>query len=415
MRRDTSGPTRLSFERVLLTARPSDPPTSASTPSCAAVPLAALFALVIAFLAWPVEGARVADAGASGSAGPAASAALQAPSRPAAAASGTRAPKRRMRIGFYVNAVREVDWRAENFLVDFYWWIRYAKPASDQDRTLAEALEFVNGNLGVAGEARAEILEHETQERKTVPGPDGEEMYVAFRSVGRFYFNPNFRKYPFDRQKLPIVIEHEVLTAEELELVDDEESYQRAGGPKEHWGLAPTVRVTDLEIERATRAFTTQEYRTNFGDPTIHDASTSFARVTFTIEAARDYGAYLIKILIPLLIILMLAYLVFFVPARDLEVAVGLTVTSVLACIAFQLTVADDLPSIGYIVTSDRIFHLCYFLIMTAMAETVYTHSLEKRGREQAAAKIEHLARLLYPALLHIGLFVIVAGGLSGR
>ena len=43
---------------------------------------------------------------------------------------------------------------------------------------------------------------------------------------------------------------------------------------------------------------------------------------------------------------------------------------------------------------------LCYFLIMTAMAETVYTHSLEKRGREQAAAKIEPLARILYPALL---------------
>jgi hypothetical protein len=106
---------------------------------------------------------------------------------------------------------------------------------------------------------------------------------------------------------------------------------------------------TRLEIERATRGFTTQAYRTNFGDPT-----------TFTIEAARDYGAYLIKVLIPLLIILVLAYLVFFVPARELEVAVGLTVTSVLACIAFQLTVAGDLPHIGYVVTSDRIFHLCY-------------------------------------------------------
>ena len=83
-------------------------------------------------------------------------------------------------------------------------------------------------------------------------------------------------------------------------------------------GLAPTIRVTDLEIERATRAFTTQEYRTNF-------------------------------------------------------------------------------------------------LIMTAMAETVYTHSLEKRGRERAAARIEHVARCLYPALLLIGLFVIVARGLAGR
>jgi hypothetical protein len=336
---------------------------------------------------------------------------LQAPSRPVAAASGVRGPKRQMRIGFYVNAVRGVDWTAENFLVDFYWWIRYPKPASEDDRKLAEALEFVNGNLGAA----AEVLEQEVQERKTIPGPNGDEEYVAFRSVGRFYFDADFRKYPFDRQKLPIVIEHEVLTVEELELVDDEDSYRQAAGPQERWGLAPSLRVPDLEIERATRAFTTQEYRTNFGDPTNRDAATSFARVTFTIETARNYGAYLIKILIPLLIILVLAYLVFFVPARDLDVAVGLTVTSVLACIAFQLTVADDLPSIGYIVTSDRIFHLCYFLIMTAMAETVYTHNLEKRGRARAAATIEHWARLLYPALLILGFFAIMAHGLAGR
>ena len=115
------------------------------------------------------------------------------------------------------------------------------------------------------------------------------------------------------------------------------------------------------------------------------------------------------------MIILALAYLVFFVPARELEVAVGLTVTSVLACIAFQLTVADDLPSIGYVVTADRIFHLCYFLIMMAMAETVYTHNLEKRGREATAAKIEHRARYVYPGLFVVGFLVIVGHGLAGR
>ena len=66
---DTSGPTTLSFERAVLTARPSDPRASASPPSCGAVPLTALFALVIAFLAWPVKGAWVAGAGASGAPG----------------------------------------------------------------------------------------------------------------------------------------------------------------------------------------------------------------------------------------------------------------------------------------------------------------------------------------------------------
>jgi hypothetical protein len=49
------------------------------------------------------------------------------------------------------------------------------------------------------------------------------------------------------------------------------------------------------------------------------------------------------------------------------------------------------------------------------MAETVYTHNLEKRGRARAAATIEHWARLLYPALLILGFFAIMAHGLAGR
>ena len=114
---------------------------------------ARITALVAALLAGPME-----VAWAQTGTGPpkrTAPAKLQAPSRPAAAASGARRPKRRMRIGFYVTAVRAVDWTAESFLVDFYWWIRYPKPASEEDRKLAEALEFVNGDLGTA----AEVLE----------------------------------------------------------------------------------------------------------------------------------------------------------------------------------------------------------------------------------------------------------------
>ena len=360
---------------------------------------------MIGVLGWPLGNAWAADAST------AASAEIQPVSHQVGAAPGDRATKWRVRIGFYVNAVREIDWQAQNFLVDFYWWIRYPKPLSEDEEKLVEALEFVNGHLGISPEARAELLEHETQEKKIVPGPDGDEVYVAYRSVGRFYFQADFHRYPFDRQDLPIVIEHAVLTAEELELVDDQDSYRRAKRPEELWGLGPSVRVTDLGVERATRVFKTEEYETNFGDPTIGDVVTSHSRVTFTIHTARNYRPYLLKILIPLGIILVLAYLVFFVPARELEVAVGLTVTSILACIAFQLTVADDLPNIGYVVTSDWIFYLCYFLIMAAMTETVFTHNLEKRGRAKAAARIERWSRYLYPALFLLGLLVIVARG----
>lgn len=366
--------------------------------------------LVSALVACNVASAWAAEP--CGAAPDAQSDAQRAPSRPMGAALDARGPKRQMRIGLYVNAVREVDWHAQNFLVDFYWWIRYPCPATDEERKRLEALEFVNGNLGVVQEAKAESLDHETQEWKQIEGENGPERYVSFRTIGRFYFNADFRKYPFDRQRLPIVIEHEVLTADRLEFVDDEPSYQRGSVPRARWGLAPLMQVPDLNITGATRKFETYPYNTNFGDPEI-DGATRFARVTFTIEVARSYWPYLIKILFPLLILLTLAYLVFFVPARELEVAVGLTVTSVLASIAFQLTVADDLPNVGYIVASDLIFYLCYFLIMTTMIETVYTNNLEKKGRKARADAIERAARFVFPGLLVLGLVIIVVRGLT--
>jgi hypothetical protein len=56
--------------------------------------------------------------------------------------------------------------------------------------------------------------------------------------------------------------------------------------------------------------------------------------------------------------------MVFFLPGAELEVAVGLTVTSLLTCVAIQLTVVPGLPSIGYVATSDLIFYLAYLLAM---------------------------------------------------
>jgi hypothetical protein len=134
----------------------------------------ALFAILTAAFVWPGSLGWGTNAGARQVSQTSAPVEIQTISRPAAAASGEPRAKRRMHIGFYVIAVREVDWTKQNFLVDFYWWIRYPKPRPEQDMKLAEALEFVNGSL------------------------DG-------------------------------------LTHEEQELVDDEESYRRAGAPKERW------------------------------------------------------------------------------------------------------------------------------------------------------------------------------------
>jgi len=324
-------------------------------------------------------------------------------SRPSAAAKAPDQKARKMVIGFHVNSIDEIDWKNSTFRSDLYWWIRYPEPATEVEQARIEALEFVNGDV--------ENGPGKVQEKKRLVATN--EIYISYRTIARFHFEPDFRKYPFDRQRFPIIVEHETLPAADLVFQDDADSYGRSGVSEALWGLGSSVRVPDLEVTRVVREFSNHEYKTNFGDPQANSA-TGFSRVELGIEVKRRFVPYLVKILIPLFIILLLTYLVFFVPAQELEVAAGLTVTSILACIAFQFTLTTNMPDVGYLMTSDRIFHLSYLLIMLAMAETVWTFNLEKSGEIKLSKRIEAWSRIVYPAGFILGMLVIVAEGLSG-
>lgn len=299
-------------------------------------------------------------------------------------------------IGFHINSIDDIDWDAGTFRADLYWWIRYPGPLDPEAAKKIEALEFTN---------KVEEDVRSLQERKHLTSAN--QVYASYRTIGRFRFESDFRRYPFDRQRFSIVLEHEALPATELVLTDDNASYARSEVPMHRKGLGASVQIPDLEIQRVSREFSEHEYKTDFGDPEAQGA-TRFSRVVLAIEVARRSTPYLVKIIIPLIIILILAYLAFFLPAHELDVAVGLTVTSVLACIAIQITLNDRIPNVGYIITSDRIFHLCYFLIMLAMAETVITAHLAKTGREALADRIEKVSRVAYPACFVLGMALLL-------
>jgi hypothetical protein len=308
-------------------------------------------------------------------------------------------------IGYHVTTIPHIDWKDNSFKADLYWWIKYPDPGTEEACKRMEALEFVN--LDPRDSAT------KLQERKTLQGPDGPQEYAAYRTAGRFYFRPDFRKYPLDTQELPIIVEHEVLTSDEVEFVENADDYRSGSAPPSRWGIAGDLPVAGEEqILGTRRTFGTHVYGTSFGDPAITSRDGSYSRATLTIVVGRNSYAYLIRIAIPLLIILCLAYLAFFVPATKLEVSAALTVTSLLAAIAFQITIANDLPGIGYRMVSDQIFHLCYLLIMLAMAETVLTFNLDRLGRPSLAQRIEVLSRWTYPTVLGAGAAAIVATAL---
>jgi hypothetical protein len=298
---------------------------------------------------------------------------IEAADVPNAATGGPTTTK--VTVGFYLHALREVDWGARTFVADLYWWLRYPQPSDESECAKIEAVEFVNAHAG--------DIVHKMLERKVVQASHGPEVYVHYRTVASFFFDANYRKYPFDQQVLPIVLEHETLGTGDLEFVYDHGAHDARAADQHLSGISRNLQIPDFHVLKATQTVGESRYDTNFGDPTLATGSFRASRVTLALEIR--------------------PYLVFFIPAVNLEVASGLTVSSLLTCVAIQLTVVPGLPQVGYLVVSDLIFYLAYGLSMLAMAQTVWSYLLEKHGHALLAHRLEVACRFLYPALFLLG------------
>ncbi|MFM7769687.1 MAG: hypothetical protein ACKO8Q_03955, partial [Bacteroidota bacterium] len=257
-------------------------------------------------------------------------------------------------------------------------------------------LEYVNGVDSEVNALQEEIIEiREISEN---------EFYYHGFHKGDFYFSPDFSIYPFDKQCLHISIENTLLAKEDLIILPDFESYTRSGQPSDLLGLSDDLIHQEREsfdIYKSEIKSLDGIYNTDFGDPEF-DAISTYSRLDTLIYLKRPIIPYITKLIIPLVIILLLVYYVFFLPPDKLDISAGLTVTSLLSAIAFQLAISSELPEIGYITYSDKIFYVCYFLIALSMAQSLYTYYLDASGEEakiRSAKRLDIIFRFLFPFL----------------
>ena len=144
-------------------------------------------------------------------------------------------------------------------------------------------------------------------------------------------------------------------------------------------------------------------YNSNFGDPEIHNFET-YSRISFNIFIERNPFGILAKISLPLFVVLFLAYLVFFIPDYEIGTASALTVTALLAGIAFEWTIKDSLPKVSYLTLIDKLFYLVYFFIFYAMVQTIITFNLSKGSEKNKllSANIEEKSKYIFPILFII-------------
>jgi len=174
------------------------------------------------------------------------------------------------------------------------------------------------------------------------------ESMRIYRISGRFRFNPDFANYPFDSQQFSIDIQPRsgdkqfIVQPPPLKLRDPDLSV-------ENWDLASQYVSYAHAFVPVVDAFTHQ--------PSI----VPFYETRFVWQMTRETTDYYLRVLVPLMFILIVAYLSIFIPQSHLEAIITLQVTALLAAVALYLSlpqVDSDTATV-----SDRIFVLDYMMV----------------------------------------------------
>jgi len=123
----------------------------------------------------------------------------------------------------------------------------------------------------------------------------------------------------------------------------------------------------------------------------------------------RRSGFYIWKIIVPLMMLALVPSVVFWVDAEMFDWLLKIPMTMMLSMVAFEFTIARDLPRIGYVSFLDAIFLASFTLCFLCIFEILGVFLLQKNGKRELAVKLHSVGRWAYPLtyLIVIGLLAV--------
>jgi hypothetical protein len=293
-------------------------------------------------------------------------------------------------VGIDVVAIRQIDSAAQTFDLDFYLILRWKDPrlASAVHRELE--CDLTAGAVAL-WDPQPELINLRSENSRgpihlEVSGEGAVERWT--RLSGTFDAQFSLVEFPFDTQTLSVHVEssldrERVVFEPILELSGATEAGKRWNAVMPQWNIG------DLRTAESTTYWT--------GD------DEEFSRFTLSVRAERRFGFYVWKVFVPLVLIVMLSWTAFWMSSDHFDGQMAVSITCLLALVAFNFVIGDELPKISYLTTLDGAILIAYVFVFLAALENVVIHQLAKRDQAAKALAVERASRWLFPAAYAIG------------
>lgn len=216
---------------------------------------------------------------------------------------------------------------------------------------------------------------------------------VEFRQRvwGPFSQPLDFREFPFDRQDLEMRVGAFGFRPHEIVFEAD---------PEAPSGLASAFSLPDWGVTGWHLDFTPY-------DPLAGGRGTASFAMVLVVD--RYASHYLWKVILPLILIVAMSSIVFWIDPREGGTQIGVSTTSMLTLIAYRFAVGSQIPAVPYLTRMDHFILGSTLLVFAALVQAVMTSVMHSKNQAERARRFDRICRVLFPAVFLVMVYVTLA------
>jgi len=297
-----------------------------------------------------------------------------------------------VKIGFKLQQIISVDQQSENYSVAGTLGMKWQEPqlAFSPD-TIQNRVKIFSGERFLQYVHDHNIIVPDftiynqqgkrwTQNSVAVVWPDGKVDYYEWFTATLQAPDFDFRHFPFDTQRFFIRVDNLY--------------------PEWYFYYAPLTGFSEVGQRLGEEEWVITKHDVTF-DSVMESYDRPVSRFIFAFQAKRHITYYFFRILLPLVIIIVVAWFSFFL--KDYNKRVDVAGANLLIFIAFNFTIATDLPRLGYLTFMDTLLVTTFIITGIVVIISYQLRRMVDVGKHAQVARIDKYIRWCYPLAYLLG------------
>ena len=275
-------------------------------------------------------------------------------------------------VGIYVTSIHDVDFKAKEYEIHFWIWLKYKNPRFN----FSNFLEIPNAK------SFAKLQD------STYAVNDGFYTVMKFQCTMKDSWKVS--NYPFDRQTLRFSFESTQFNIESLVF-----AAEKFGQRYDSVSAARGRVLSGWNIDSFRMSVGKKEYKTNFGDPNIKEPKEVYSNLRVRISISRPVFGLFLKTFLGMYIAFLIAFVCFFIHTDSIDSRFSLSVGSLFAVIGNKYIIDSSLPETTSFTLVDTLHGITLFVIFIVVGATAISLRFIKQDKVDKAKQFDRLVGLI--------------------